>query len=123
MRTLLSKGVSPAEFVLAENLHRRHLTASQRGQMVVEAHAWLEKGDVKAQISGASNDAPKTKVELAKDANVSTPTIDRAKQVSRAGRAEEVISGEKSASAVIAEERENVSSATFDGFAALTNGC
>ena len=65
----------------------------------------------------------KLKLELAKDANVSTPTIDRAKQVSRAGRSEEVISGEKSASAVIVEERENVSPAIFDGFATSADGC
>ena len=34
--------MSPAEFVCAENLHRRHLTASQRAQMVVEAHGWRQ---------------------------------------------------------------------------------
>ena len=100
-------GVDPAEFVLAENLHRRHLTASQRGQMVNEAHAWLEKGDVASQKDGSSNDEPlKTREELAKIANVSTATIDRAREVSRSGRSEEVIAGEKSASAVIQEERE-----------------
>ena len=106
-------GISPAEFFCAENLHRRHLTASQRVQMVVAAHGWLEKGNVKAQISGASFDAPKSKLELAKEANVSTPTIDRAKQVSRLGRSEEVIRGEKSASAVIQEERENAADSVF----------
>ena len=72
--------------------------------MVVEAHEWQSVGQPSKSI--ASNDAIKTKVELAAQANVSTPTIDRAKQVSRAGRSEEVISGEKSASAVISEERE-----------------
>ena len=98
--------VSPAEFVLAENLHRRHLTASQRGQMVVEAHDWLKKGNVKAQVSGGPNGSPKSKQELASDANVGLGTIQRAKEVSRLGRADEVISGEKSASAVIQEEQE-----------------
>ena len=103
-------GVDPAEFVLAENLHRRHLTASQRGQMVVEANDWATGGGDRMSEeykTTASNDAVvKTKRELAQQANVSTPTIDRAKQVSRAGRSEEVISGEKSASAVIKEERD-----------------
>ena len=96
-------GVSPAEFVLAENLHRRHLTASQRAQMVVEANGWFELGNVKAQVSGAPNGVPKTNVELADQANVGTRSIDRAKEVSRAGRSEEVITGEKSASAVIGD--------------------
>ena len=98
--------VSPAEFVLAENLHRRHLTASQRGQMVVEANDWLEKGDVDSQRDGEPFGSPKSKVELAQEANVGLGTIQRAKEVSRAGRSEEVIAGEKSASAVIQEERE-----------------
>ena len=44
--------------------------------------------------------------ELAKKANVSKETIKRAKQVSKAGRSDEVISGEKSSIAIIKEERE-----------------
>ena len=55
--------------------------------------------------SKSSNDGLKTREEMAEAANVSTPTIDRAKQVSRLGHSEEVISGEKSASAVMEEER------------------
>ena len=98
-------GVSPAEFVLAENLYRRHLTVSQRSQMVVEAHEWVPKGTNRFTVD-TQNCASKTKKELAEQANVSPRSIDTAKQVSRAGRSEEVISGEKSASAVIAEERE-----------------
>ena len=111
--------MSPAEFVLAENLHRRHLTASQRAQMVVETHEWRPAGQHVTTPIGAV----KSKAELASEANVGFGTIDRAKQVSRAGRAEEVISGEKSAFAVIQEERENVSPAIFDGFATSADGC
>ena len=106
MRTSLSRGVSPAEVVRAENLHRRHLTASQRGQMVVEAHAWATAGNPEKLTS--PNGEVKTREEMASEANVGTTSIDRAKEVSRVGRAEEVISGEKSASAVIQEEREKV---------------
>ena len=88
-------GMSPAEFVCAENLHRRHLTASQRAQMVVEAHEWLERGNVKAQVSSEPIGLPETKVELAEEANVGLGTIQRAKEVSRLDRSKEVISGEK----------------------------
>lgn len=73
--------------------------------MVVKAHAWLKKGDVSSQRDGASFDTPKS--ELAKEANISTQTIDQAEQVSLLGRSEEEISGEKSASAVVEEERTN----------------
>ena len=102
------EGDDPAWFVCAENLHRRHLTASQRGQMVVEAHEWATGGGDRMsneyRTTSSNDEVVKTREEMAKQANVSTPTIDWAKQVSRAGRSEEVISGEKSASAVIQEE-------------------
>ena len=42
--------------------------------------------------------------ELAKEAGVGTATIERAKQVSRAGRSEEVISGERTAGEVLEEQ-------------------
>lgn len=102
---------------MARNIERRHLTAGQRAQIVVEANAWLERGNVKAQKdSGTPNGAPKSKAELAKAANVGTTSIDRAKIVSQTGRSDEVISGEKSATKVIKEEtlkelREQVSAA------------
>ena len=70
---------------------RRHLTASQRAQMVVEAFDWVPKGANQHAPIGAS----KTKEDLAKEANVGKGTIDRAKQVSCLGRSKEVISGEK----------------------------
>ena len=88
-------------FVSARNLERRHLTASQRGQIVVflnERFGW--GGD----RSKTPNDALKTKSDLAADANVGVSTIDRAVKVEKAGRSEEVISGEKTATEVITEE-------------------
>ena len=62
-------------FVAARNLERRHLTPSQRGQIVVflnERFGW--GGD----RSKTPNDALKTKSDLAADANVGISTIDRA---------------------------------------------
>ena len=88
-------------FVAARNLERRHLTPSQRGQIVVflnERFGW--GGD----RSKTPDDALKTKSDLAADANVGVSTIDRAVKVEKFGRSEEVISGEKTATEVITEE-------------------
>ena len=88
-------------FVSARNLERRHLTASQRGQIVVflnERFGW--GGD----RSKTPDDALKTKADLATEANVGASTIDRAVKVEKLGKSEAVISGEKTASQVIKEE-------------------
>ena len=88
-------------FVSARNLERRHLTASQRGQIVVflnERFGW--GGD----RSKTPNDALKTKADLAAEANVGKSTIDRAAKVEKLGKSESVISGEKTATEVIKEE-------------------
>ena len=88
-------------FVSARNLERRHLSASQRAQIVVslnERFAW--GGD----RSKTPNDALKTKTELAAQANVGASSIDRAVKVEKLGKSESVISGETSATQVIKEE-------------------
>ena len=88
-------------FVSARNLERRHLTASQRGQIVVflnERFGW--GGDRSKTPDGVL----KTKADLAAEANVGASTIDRAAKVEKLGRSEEVMSGEKTASQVIKEE-------------------
>ena len=84
------------------------LTVSQRAQMVVEKYTWFENGgDRRSRDFSASRNTKnrcsraRTKLEMAQEANVSPAAIDRAKQVSRIGRSDEVISGEKSASAVL----------------------
>ena len=99
-------GISPNDFVVSKNIRRRHLTASQRAQMVVEANEWVPKGTNQFTMDAPNGVSSKSKEVLAKEANVGLGTIDRAKQVSRVGRSEEVITGQKSASAVIEEERE-----------------
>ena len=88
-------------FVAARNLERRHLTPGQRGQIVVslnERYGW--GGD----RSKGTNVHLKTQEELAKQANVSTKTIQRAEKVEAAGESEAVITGEKTAGQVIEAE-------------------
>lgn len=98
----------PAAFVLARNIERRHLTPGQRGVIVVEMNNWLERGNVKSQTDSDSPNGepkPKSRTELAKEAGVGARTIDRAKEVSLAGKAGQVIAGEKTVGEVINEQK------------------
>lgn len=103
----------PKVFVRARNMERRHLTPAQRAQIAVTFNERFEKeGDRRSDDFKPSNDglkngdvasqAPKTREQLAEqlaeEAKVGIKTIDRAIQVEKAGEAEAVISGEKSAS-------------------------
>lgn len=95
----------PAVFVLARNIERRHLTPGQRAQITVTFNERFGVGNIKAQLSATPNGEPKSREELAKQANVGTSTIDRAVQVEKAGRSEEVITGEKTAGEVLEEQK------------------
>ena len=87
-------------FVAARNIERRHLSASQRAQIVVSLNERFGWG---GDRSKTPNDALKTKAELAAQAKVGTSTIDRAVKVEKLGKSESVIAGKKSASKVIAD--------------------
>ena len=84
------KGSDPVAFVISRNLHRRHLTASQRAQAVVSANEWRPFGDQRGGV-GKSTD------QLAKSAEVSEKTIRHAKDAQRAGLGDEVREGKVSA--------------------------
>ena len=56
--------INPTDYVVSQNLHRRHLTERQRAQIVVETHQWLQLCNVKAQTSGGSIEPPKTTLPL-----------------------------------------------------------
>lgn len=68
----------PVAYVISHNLHRRHLTSSQRG-MVASTLATLKPGDVKTQKSDGQI-CPSI-AEAAKQLNVSIGTVKAAKKV------------------------------------------
>jgi DNA-binding transcriptional regulator YhcF (GntR family) len=91
--------------VLSLNLSRRHLTPSQRAAAVVACATWREIGNNQyssGSAPGADPDANVSARELAKQADVSTRTIERAKQAQRAGLGEVVRDGGMSAKAAAA---------------------
>lgn len=80
----------PVALVKGANLHRRHLTASQRAAAVVACSAWVPAGRPKKGAPGAPFS---TKAELAKEAHVSERTIAQAKVAHKAGLTDAVKSG------------------------------
>ena len=84
------EGDDPVAFVKGANLHRRHLTASQRAAAVVACSAWVPAGRPKKGAPGAPFS---TKAELAKEAHVSESTIAQAKVAHKAGLTDAVKSG------------------------------
>ena len=92
----------PAVFVLARNIERRHLSSEQRGQIAVSFNKRFGHGGDRSKSPPGDL---KTRSELAKEARVGTSTIDRAIQVEKMGRSEEVIAGEKTAGEVLKEQK------------------
>lgn len=88
------EGEDPVSFVLSKNLHRRHLTASQKASAVVTATNWRPSG---MQDSMAAAAAYMTEKEMAEAAEVSERTIRHAKEAERAGLGPEVREGKVSA--------------------------
>lgn len=79
----------PVSFVLSQNLHRRHLTASQRAIAVVACKEWAPAGRAKPEtISGLQRDS-----QMAKEAGTSDRTIRDAKVAHKAGLTEMVAEG------------------------------
>lgn len=96
------KGKDPLTFVLSANVHRRHLTESQRALIAARLVTMKRGGDRKSEKVLPA----KTVDEAAHDLDVSPRSVDTAKQVLREASAEDVKAverGEKTVSQVARE--------------------
>lgn len=91
------QGDDPAQFVLSLNLHRRHLTESQRAAAVTMCAEWRPSFR-QVEKKAATLPPSLSNAEMAKLADVSERTIRYAKAAVRAGKGAEVRDGKVSAS-------------------------
>jgi len=92
-------GDDPVAFVLSKNLHRRHLSASQRAAAVVAASNWKPRGRPAEKMGNfsAADEKSISAKDMARVAEVSERTIKEAKAAHAAGLGEEVKAGKVSA--------------------------
>lgn len=128
------KGDKPLEFVISGNLHRRHLTPSQRAVLALEVMPMLEeearkrqgtRSDLMGKIPLGSKPENKSAVKASKIFQVDESYIRQAKKLKETGQEEKINqlwSGTKNLSEVkkeqraekIAKQREEIEKETFE---------
>ena len=76
----LDESTDPVAYVISANLHRRHLTTTQRS-MVAAKFAMLKNGSNQHKKEGPPIGGPSRRDDAAKLLNVSIRSVDRAKQI------------------------------------------
>ena len=72
-----------SDYIISANLYRRHLTPGKRASIVVKLREWIKKGQSKSNTSSDVFDKGSTEKDMAREARVSVPTIQRAKAEAR----------------------------------------
>jgi hypothetical protein len=91
----LDPGIDPVAFVMTHNLHRRHMTPSQKAAAVVACSEWARVGS--NQHRGCEPGSQATANQMAKEADVSRRTIQHAKTAHKAGLGDAVRDGRMTA--------------------------
>jgi len=85
-------GSDPLAFVISHNLHRRHLSESQRAMIASSVAKMRNGGDRRSKNISSSIDelklTNKDRSQAAKELNVSTASVDRARRIQRDGISE-----------------------------------